>query len=953
MTDDDSQRYKGTINLPETAFPMRGDLPKREPETLARWESEGLYAQIRAHAAGRPQFVLHDGPPYANGTIHLGHAVNKILKDIIVKSKSLAGFDAPYVPGWDCHGLPIEIAIEKKFGKVGTKLDPVAFREKCREYANSQVDVQRRDFKRLGVLGDWENPYLTLDFRYEADEIRALAKVVANGHLLRGVKPVYWCFDCGSALAEAEIEYQDKTSPAVDVAYAARDPQALGRIFGVDVPEGVEIAVPIWTTTPWTLPASLAVSIGADIGYVLVEGPAHAGQRRWLVVAEALAGRALARYGADTVEVHGHAAGAALDNVVLAHPFYGERDIPLILGAHVSDEEGTGAVHTAPGHGQEDFVVGQQYGLVAKYTAAQLNPVDGRGVYLPSTPPLGEAVIAGVHIWKANEVIVEALRGAGALLAFAEFGHSYPHCWRHRTPVVFRATPQWFISMDQAGLRTRALEAIKGVDWYPGWGEARIAGMIEGRPDWTISRQRAWGVPIALFVHRETGAPHPRSVELLHAVADIVEREGVDAWYALDPASLLGEEAGDYDRITDILDVWFDSGVTHEGVLLRRGLGKPADLYLEGSDQHRGWFQSSLLTGVAIDGEAPYRQCLTHGFTVDEHGRKMSKSLGNGIEPQEIMRTLGADILRLWIASADYSNEMSLSQEILKRNADAYRRLRNTARFLLGNLHGFDPATQLVVAADMVALDRWIVHRTWEVQQRVVDAYARYDFAAIVQALLNFCSVDLGSLYLDVTKDRLYTMGAASHGRRSAQSAMYHVVEAFVRWIAPVLSFTADELWGYLPAPADGQPRPANVQFATWYEGLAPMPEDARPGARDFERLLELREQVAKVLEPMRAAGTIGAALEAEITLRCNAADHAWLAPLADELRFLLISGDVTVVEDAGAGAIVVEAVPTTRAKCVRCWQHRGDVGLAVAHPQLCARCESNIEGPGERRVYF
>ena len=945
--------YKATLHLPATDFPMRGDLPKREPETLARWESEGLYARLRGNAEGRDLFVLHDGPPYANGAIHLGHAVNKILKDIIVKSKYLAGFDAPYIPGWDCHGLPIEIAIEKKYGKVGVKLDAVEFRQKCREYANAQIDVQRRDFKRLGVIGDWDHPYKTLDFRFEADEMRALAKVIDNGHLVRGVKPVYWCFDCGSALAEAEIEYHDKVSPAVDVAYVARDAKALARLFGSDLPAGTELAVPIWTTTPWTLPASLAVSLGAELEYALVEGPAHDGRRRWLVLAEGLVDKALQRYGIDEAVVHGRASGAALEGQLLAHPFYDDRDIPLILADHVSAEDGTGAVHTAPGHGQEDFVAGQKYGLVEKYSAAQLNPVDGRGVYLPSTPPANGVELAGLHIWKANDAIVELLRGSGALLAFAKIEHSYPHCWRHKTPVAFRATPQWFISMEQANLRRDALEAIKGVKWYPAWGEARIAGMIEGRPDWTISRQRTWGVPIALFVHRESGEPHPRSTEIMRAVADRVEREGVDVWYSLDPAELLGDEAQHYDRITDILDVWFDSGVTHEAVLLERGLGKPADLYLEGSDQHRGWFQSSLLTGVAIDKAAPYRQCLTHGFTVDEHGRKMSKSLGNGIEPQDIMKTLGADILRLWIASADYSNEMSLSQEILKRNADAYRRIRNTARFLLGNLHGFDSDTHLRPLDDMVALDRWIVHRAFEVQQKIVEAYARYDFAEIVQALLNFCSVDLGSLYLDVTKDRLYTMAEDSHGRRSAQSAMYRIAEAFVRWIAPVLSFTADEMWGYLPGSVDGAARKDNVLFATWYDGLAPMGEDATPSAKEFDALLALREQVSKVLEPMRASGTIGAALEAEIDLKCGVSDQNWLAPLVDELRFLLISGDVSLVADGDAHEITVSARRTGKAKCVRCWHHRDDVGTDAAHPQLCGRCVSNIEGPGEERRWF
>ena len=951
-----SNPYKSTIHLPATDFPMRGDLPKREPAMLARWEEEGLYAQLRAHARGRPQFVLHDGPPYANGSIHLGHAVNKILKDIIVKSKGMAGFDAPYIPGWDCHGLPIEIAIEKKWGKVGVKLDAVEFRQKCREYANEQIDIQRRDFKRLGVLGDWDNPYRTLDFRFEADEIRALAKVVDNGHLTRGVKPVHWCFDCGSALAEAEIEYADKVSPAVDVAYVARDSAAFAHAFGATLPADVEVALPIWTTTPWTLPASLAVSLGADLEYALVEGPvASGGRRRWLVLADALAERALRRYGVEgDVVVHGRVAGSALEHLLLAHPFYAERDIPVILGEHVSAEDGTGAVHTAPGHGQEDYVVGKAYGLLDRYSAAQLNPVDGRGVYLPSTPPIGDIALAGLHIWKANDVIVDALRAQGSLLAFAKLEHSYPHCWRHKTPIAFRATPQWFISMSQANLRNDALAAIQDVTWYPEWGQARIAGMVEGRPDWTISRQRTWGVPIALFVHRETGEPHPRSTELMRLVADRVEQHGVDIWYTLDAAELLGDEAAHYDKITDILDVWFDSGVTHEGVLLARGYQKPADLYLEGSDQHRGWFQSSLLTGVAIDRAAPYRQCLTHGFTVDEHGRKMSKSLGNGIEPQDIMKTLGADILRLWIASADYSNEMSLSQEILKRTADAYRRIRNTARFLLGNLAGFEPARDLVAPQDMVALDRWIVHRAAQLQARIEDAYARYDFAEIVQALSNFCSVDLGSLYLDVTKDRLYTMPEHSVGRRSAQTAMYHIAEAFTRWIAPVLSFTADELWSHLPAPADGA-REANVQFATWYTGLSTLDGDADWGPQDFDRVLELRERVSKVLEPMRASGEIGAALDAEIELSCGVSDANWLSPVVDELRFLLISGDVTIVDGGDATAIGVTARATTKPKCVRCWQHRADVGAHAGHPELCGRCVENIatDGQGEIRRWF
>ena len=949
----DANPYKSTLHLPATDFPMRGDLPKREPLALAQWEQERLYQRIREKTQGRDRsFVLHDGPPYANGAIHIGHAVNKVLKDIIVKSRLMDGYDAPYVPGWDCHGLPIEIAVEKKFGKVGDKLNAAEFRQKCREYAAEQIDLQRADFKRLGVLGDWDNPYRTMDFRFEADMLRSLAKIVERGHLSRGAKPVYWCFDCGSALAEAEIEYADKLSPAIDVAYSAQDAAKLAALFGVTLEAGADVAVPIWTTTPWTLPASLAVSIGPELEYALVEGPKRAdGGRRLLVLAEALATQALARYGVKDVVVHGTAMGSELEGELLRHPFYAERDIPLIVGDHVSAEDGTGAVHTAPGHGQEDFAVSQKYNIIERYTAAQMNPVDGRGVYLPSTPSAEGVELAGLHIWKANDAIVELLRGNGHLLALAKLNHSYPHCWRHKTPVVFRATPQWFISMEQAHLRRDALAAIGKVAWVPEWGEARIYGMIEGRPDWTISRQRTWGVPIALFIHRETGLPHPRSPELMRQVAERVEQAGVDVWYDLDAAELLGDEAAQYDKVTDILDVWFDSGVTHECVLAQRpqdGLRKPADLYLEGSDQHRGWFHSSLLTAVAMDGVAPYRQVLTHGFTVDADGRKMSKSLGNVIAPQKVVDAMGADVLRLWIASTDYRYEMAVSDEILKRSGDVYRRLRNTARFLMANLHGFDPAQHLRPLEDMVALDRWIVHRAHELQEKIKAAYERYDFAEIVQSLANFCSVDLGSLYLDVTKDRLYTMQGDSRGRRSAQSAMYRIAEAFVRWVAPILTFTAQEMWGFLPGQRD-----EHVVFATWYDGLAPLTGDAELSAEDFERLLALREQVSKTLEPLRAAGTIGAALEAEIGLRCGVADQNWLSPLVEELRFLFISGDVRLIADDAAQEIVVEAAATAKTKCVRCWHHREDVGSVAAHPQLCGRCVVNVDGEGEDRRWF
>jgi len=955
--------YKSTLSLPETAFPMRGDLPKREPAALARWQEGRLYEQVRARAAGRPRFVLHDGPPYANGSIHIGHAVNKVLKDIVVKSKLLSGFDAPYVPGWDCHGLPIELAVEKKFGKVGDRLDAAAFRQKCREYAAEQIAGQSRDFQRLGVLGDWEHPYRTMDFRFEADMVRSLAKIVGRGHLVRGAKPVHWCFDCGSALAEAEIEYADKTSPMIDVAYDARDPKALAAKFGVDSGDAI-VAVPIWTTTPWTLPASLAVTLGPELGYVLVEGPARNGTRVLLVLAEALAGKALARYGVAEARVLGRAEGRALEGLVLAHPFY-EREIPLILGEHVTAEDGTGAVHTAPGHGQEDFAVGRRYGLTERYTAAQINPVDGKGLYLPGTPPIptpeGEVAIAGAHLWKANDLIVAALTARGVLLASGRLQHSYPHCWRHKTPVAFRATPQWFISMTQANLRADALDAIKGVAWFPDWGEARIRAMVEGRPDWCISRQRTWGVPIALFTHRITGEPHPRSVELMQAVAERIEQGGVDAWYALDPAELLGAEAAEYEKVTDILDVWFDSGVTHEAVLAARGadgLAKPADLYLEGSDQHRGWFQSSLLTGVAMDGAAPYRQVLTHGFTVDAQGRKMSKSLGNVVEPQKVIDQMGADVLRLWIASTDYRNEMSVSEDILKRTADAYRRIRNTARFLLANLAGFDPARHLLPNGGLLWLDAQAVARAGEVQAEIIAAYARYDFAAVVAALQHYCTNDLGALYLDVTKDRLYTMPVDSRGRRSAQSAMFRIVHALTRWIAPILSFTADEIWQHLPGEREG-----HVLFTTWSGDLDPLPAGGVLSTEGFARLLALREAVAKVLEPMRAGGAIGASLEAEVDLYLDEAMLTMLAPVAGELRFLFLTSELRLhpASAAPAGAVPAEGVPgaairavaSPHPKCVRCWHYRADVGRHAAHPELCGRCVENVEGGGEDRRFF
>jgi isoleucyl-tRNA synthetase len=797
--------YKDTLNLPSTDFPMRANLAQREPEMFAAWDRDGLYARVREACAGRPRFVLADGPPYANGDIHIGHAVNKILKDIIVRSRTLAGFDAPYIPGWDCHGLPIELQVEKKIGKVGHEVDARRFREACRAYAAEQVDRQRTDFKRLGVLGDWERPYLTMDYQVEADTVRALGRIIERGHLLKGEKPVHWCVDCGSALAEAEVEYEDKTSHAIDVRFRVEDELDFMRRCTLDDDSDGPVSVVIWTTTPWTLPANQAVALHPALNYALV----RVNDERLLLAAD-LVEAAMKRYGFDGWQIVGHCTGAALEGVNLHHPFL-DRHVPVILGEHVTLEAGTGAVHTAPGHGQDDYLVGRHYGLPVE------NPVGPDGRFLPGTE-----FFAGESVHQANGHVIEVLRERGALVVSEKVRHSYPHCWRHKTPIIFRATPQWFISMDQAELRETALAAIRKVQWVPQWGQARIEGMVAGRPDWCISRQRNWGVPIPLFVHTESGRLHPDTPALIEAVAQRIEQAGIEAWFSLDPKELLGGEAANYQKVGDTLDVWFDSGVTHATVTeVRKELGLPADLYLEGSDQHRGWFQSSLLTAVAMRGEAPYRAVLTHGFTVDAQGQKMSKSRGNVVAPQKVVDTLGADILRLWVAATDYSAEMAVSDEILKRTADAYRRMRNTARFLLANLAGFDPKRDMLPPEKMLPLDRWAVDQALKVQARVTDAYERYQFHQIYQRVHNFCSVELGSFYLDVIKDRQYTTRADSVARRSAQTAMYHVIEAMVRWLAPILAFTAEEIWREIPGR-----RGESVLLSTWYEGLFALDAD-------------------------------------------------------------------------------------------------------------------------------
>jgi len=940
-----NQDYKATIHLPETPFPMRADLPKREPGLLQEWETGDYYGRLIEATQGRPKFVLHDGPPYANGDIHLGHAVNKILKDIVVKSRFLDGMQAPYVPGWDCHGLPIEIQVEKSVGKVGVKIDAASFRAKCRQYAAAQIDAQRAGFKRLGVLGAWDQPYRTMDFKYEADMVRALAKIIANGHLARGAKPVHWCFDCASALAEAEIEYQPKVSASIDVAFAADDPAGLCQAMGY-AHQGESVDVVIWTTTPWTLPANVAVAVNAELNYVLVRVQAD----RLLLLAEGLYAACLARYGLAGTLV-GAAAGAVLDRVSLRHPFY-HRESLLILGEHVTLEAGTGAVHTAPGHGQEDFVVAQRYGLPT------LNPVQGNGVFAPELPIFG-----GQFIWKANDSIIETLRSQGRLLASEKLEHSYPHCWRHKTPVAFRATPQWFISMDQAGLRASAMGAIKGVRWIPAWGQERIESMIVNRPDWCISRQRTWGVPIAIFVDRATFEPHPNTPALMEQVAALIALKGVDAWYDLDPAQLLGADADRYEKVNDILDVWFDSGVTHACVLdVRPELrGAPADLYLEGSDQHRGWFQSALLSGVGMRGAAPYRQVLTHGFAVDQNGRKMSKSVGNVVAPQKVMDSLGADVLRLWVAGTDYRGEMRVSDEILRRTAEAYRKIRNTCRYLLANLEGFDPQQHAVTHADQLPFDQWIVARANRVQQSIIQAYRDYEFHVVQQLMLEFCSNDLGALYLDVLKDRMYTMQAAAPARRSGQTAMWHVLEALTRWMAPILSFTAEEIWSYLPRVPE---RAEGVLFHTWYDQLRAMPEQGSLSEQTLNDLISMRGTANKRLEAMRQEKSIGSGLEAELKIYASEELFQAWQQCASELRFLLLVSDVALLPDReapagtefidlGSARFALHTAVTSAAKCVRCWQHRADIGAHAEHPELCSRCVENVTGQGETRAYF
>ena len=928
--------YKDTLNLPTTDFPMKASLNQREPERLKQWQTSAIYDAINKSTEGKPLFVLHDSPPYANGHLHCGHALNKILKDIIIKSKTLSGYHAPYVPGWDCHGLPIELNVEKKIGKAGVKVPPREFRDACRRYADSQIDIQRDEFMRLGLFGDWFKPYVTMDYGYEANIVRSLGKIIENGHLEQGFKPVHWCIDCGSALAEAEVDYDDKTSPSIDVAFYCVDADALYQRFGVKA-LAKKCFIPIWTTTPWTLPANEAVCLHPSIKYVLVET-----DNGCMVVADALKDEVLQRYGLEG-QVLATVEGKSLEMLALQHPFM-DRTVPVVLGEHVTIETGTGCVHTAPAHGPDDFAIGKAYGLPL------INPVKGNGCYVDDLPKL-----AGLHVNKANDAVKVLLEESQTLFHYTTITHSYPHCWRHKSPVIFRATPQWFISMDKNGLRASIKAAIKTVKWVPEWGEARITDMVENRPDWCISRQRAWGTPITLFIHKETGKLHPDTLNLIEKAACLIEQSGIDAWFELEPEILLGSDAPNYDKVTDTLDVWFDSGVSHHAVLAsHKDLQVPASLYLEGSDQHRGWFNSSLTTSVAMTGKAPYEMVLTHGYTVDANGHKLSKSRGNYVALDKLIAEHGADIIRLWVSSTDYRNEVSISDEILKRTGDAYRRIRNTARFLLANLFDFDEDQHALPLSECVELDRWVMARTQELQLEIIEAYNQYQFHTIYQKIHNFCAIDLGSFYLDIIKDRQYTCPKNSHARRSCQTAMYHIVQTLVRWLAPIVSFTAEEIWQAIPGVASD----SSVFLTQWYQGLSTVPDVDK---LKWQQLLLIRDEVNKALEAKRQAGDIGSGLAAKVAVYAKGDAYDAMTSLKDELRFLFITSAAIVLplSDKPTDAIMIESLGIAIAvnaisfeKCERCWHRCEEVGTLENHLTLCHRCEGNISGRDELRQF-
>ncbi|EGP04364.1 isoleucyl-tRNA synthetase [Pasteurella multocida subsp. gallicida str. Anand1_poultry] len=914
---------------------MRGDLAKREPNMLKSWYEKDLYQKIRQASKGKKSFILHDGPPYANGTIHIGHAVNKILKDIIVKSKTALGYDSPYIPGWDCHGLPIELKVEGLVGKPNQNISAAQFREACRQYSAEQVEGQKKDFIRLGVLGDWDNLYLTMNYHTEANIIRAFGKAVENGHLYKGSKPVHWCLDCASSLAEAEVEYEDKVSPSIYVRFSAVDSDAVLAKFNATDKGTGNISAVIWTTTPWTIPSNRAIAIHENLDYQLVQF-----NDERVILAKDLVEEVAKAAGVEQVVILGESKGKDLEWLRFQHPFY-DFSVPFILGDHVTTDGGTGLVHTAPDHGHDDYIIAQKNGI------EMAGLIGNDGLFKADVP-----FFAGKGVFESNDLVVAKLQEVGAMLKFSKIKHSYPHCWRHKTPIIFRATPQWFIGMEKQGLRQQALSEIKKVRWIPDWGQARIEKMVENRPDWCISRQRTWGVPVALFIHKETEELHPRTVELVEEVAKRVEQKGIQAWWDLDTAELLDADADNYIKVPDTLDVWFDSGSTYYSVVKDRPEfnGQEADMYLEGSDQHRGWFMSSLMLSTATDNKAPYKQVLTHGFTVDGQGRKMSKSIGNIVTPQEVMDKFGGDILRLWVASTDYTGEISVSDEILKRAADAYRRIRNTARFLLANLNGFDPKRDLVKPEEMMVLDRWAVDCAYQAQNEIKDAYDNYQFHAVIQRLMKFCSIEMGSFYLDIIKDRQYTTKADSLARRSCQTALWHIAEALVRWIAPVLSFTADEIWQYIPGE-----RGEFVFTEEFYNGLFALDANEQMNDAYWQQVITLRNEVNRVLEQARNDKIIGAALEAELTIYANDTYAPLLAKLQNELRFVLLTSKAEVkpladadVAEGEVKGFAVKVVRSANHKCPRCW-HYSDSKDAES---LCSRCDENVNGQGEVRQF-
>lgn len=941
--------FSKTLNLPQTDFPMRGNLPKREPAWLKEWQEKKLYQQIRKLSKGRKRFILHDGPPYANGDIHIGHAVNKVLKDIIVRSKTLSGFDAPYVPGWDCHGLPIEHKIEKEFGK---HLPADETRAKCRAYAREQLERQKADFIRLGVLGDWENPYLTMNFLSEANEIRALGKILEAGFLYRGLKPVHWCLDCASALAEAEVEYQNKTSPAIDVAFSMVNVEKISKKFGVD--RGIfenlkKISAVIWTTTPWTLPANEALCVHPDFVYGLYKIADDSA----LILQVDLSKSALKRYGFENATQLGTANGKSLEGLEFHHPFQ-NKNVPIILGTHVTTDAGTGIVHTAPAHGLDDYNVGTRYNLPIS------KPIDDEGCFLPNIPDLPNGVaLKALNVWQANPKIVSAMKENGTLLFFEKIEHSYPHCWRHKTPTIFRATTQWFIGMEQknkAGktLREIAENAVDETQFFPSWGRARLEAMIKNRPDWCISRQRNWGVPIPFFLHKETGELHPKTLALLEEVAQRVEKDGINAWFALKPEELLGNDSANYQKMKDTLDVWFDSGTTHFHVMRgshQAGHDFPADLYLEGSDQHRGWFQSSLLTACAMDGKAPYKALLTHGFVVDQFGKKMAKSLGNVVAPQEVSNEMGTDILRLWVAATDYSGELSISKEILKRVVESYRRMRNTLRFLLANATvDFSPAKNAVALDELLEIDRYMLAFTQKTQEEILAFYERFEFHKVVQSVQSFCSEDLGGFYLDILKDRLYTAPANSKARRSAQTALFHILKSLTMWLAPIAPFTAEEVWQFVAA-ADSDNSADSVMLHTWHE--LPTITDAAALCKKWQTIRTVRDLANKEIEAARMAGKIGASLEAAVAITAPVHIFETLATLGDDIKFVFLTSKTTLQKadektkgENDAVQISVESLNACTKKCVRCW-HRVE---QLNENALCLRCESALQNTEPKR---